>query len=488
MDEEETTGHKHGAEKLKMLQPGKATDTRNKDDDSGELIGEINRVARKSAELTGNEDDDEFAEILTDIVKNPNLTEFQKPWLLEDFNRWYIYELFLKLRRQVERENMEKSSLEKRLINIKMQNHQNKEDGKFAGKEDQTDLFKKEIEDLQQKLRERDLTIDRMEGEIGVRTRQTEQLQNRLIEDERRSNHLERERDRYAKLLEEKESQIRYFEKEPANRNKKLDRLRKELETLRNEMDKTKDNLQEKVEMIDEMLEYNGRIENEYERKLRENEVQKLEEDKEIEYWKKEAMIVKKELKLTKEELQEENTLRKNLEIQLNQMKREAIFRDVIGHLTEEESKDEIERKMKETQDMIHRLNEEMELNRIKDSKIQQLKEEKLEKDIANEYWEKETLKIEEVLKETKSELQLEKTVRKVLEEELNLAKQDAEELRQDKLRAKTRADNVEKLFEEVEMMIERKANELKIVEEEKETLKGKLIKEENREKKKRDK
>ncbi|XP_068229524.1 trichohyalin-like [Palaemon carinicauda] len=361
-----------------------------------------------------------------------------------------------------------------------MQHHQNKGDGKFVGKEDQTDLFKKEIEDFQQKLRERDSTIGRMEGEIGVRTRQTEQLQNRLIEDERRSNHLEGERDRYAKLLKEKESQIRYFEKEQANRNKKLDRLCKELETLRNEMDKTKDNLQEKVEMIDEMLEYNGRIENEYERKLRENEVQKLEEDKEIEYWKKEAMIVKKKLKLTEEELQEENSLRKNLENQLNQMKREATFRDVIGHLTEEESKDEIERQRKETQDMIHRLNEEMELNRIKDSKIQQLKEEKLEKDIANEYWEKETLKIDEVLKDTKSELQLEKTVRKVLEEELNIAKQEAEELRQDKLRAKTRADNVEKLFEEVEMMIERKANELKIVEEEKENLKGKLIKEEN--------
>ncbi|XP_068228102.1 uncharacterized protein [Palaemon carinicauda] len=211
-------------------------------------------------------------------------------------------------------------------------------------------------------------------------------------------------------------------------------------------MDKTKDNLQEKVYMIDEILEYNGRIENEYEGKVEEGEVQKFE--KEIGFWQKEAMKVKEELKFTKEELQEENALRKRLENQLNLMKREETFRDVTGHPTEEESKDEIERKRKETQDMKHRLREEVELNRIKDNKIQQLEEEKLEKEVTNKYWEKETLKIDEELQETKSELQREKTVRKVLEEELNLAKQETEELRRDKLIAKTRVDNVEKLFE----------------------------------------
>ncbi|XP_068207800.1 golgin subfamily A member 6-like protein 2 [Palaemon carinicauda] len=256
------------------------------------------------------------------------------------------------------------------------------EDGEFAAKENQTDLFKKEIEDLQEKLRERDSTIARMKEEIGVRTRQTEQLQDRLIEEERRSNQLERKCDRYAKVLEEKLVQICHFEKEQANRNEKIDLLRKELETILIEMNKTKDNLQEKVYMIEEILEYNGRIENEYEGKVEESEVQKFE--KEIGFWQKEAMIVKEELKFTKEELQEENALWKRLEIQLNLMKREATFRDVIGHQTEEESKDEIERKRKETQDMKHRLSEEVELNRIKDNKIQQLEEEKLEKDVAN--------------------------------------------------------------------------------------------------------
>ncbi|XP_068227774.1 tropomyosin-like [Palaemon carinicauda] len=151
-----------------------------------------------------------------------------------------------------------------------------------------------------------------MKEEIGVRTRQTEQLQDRLIEEERRSNQLERKCDRYAKELEEKLVQIRHCEKEQGNRNEKIDRLRKELETVVIEMDKTRDSLQEKVYMIDEILEYNGRIENEYEGKVEKSEVQKLE--KEIGYWQKEAMIVKEELKLTKEELQEENILRKRLE------------------------------------------------------------------------------------------------------------------------------------------------------------------------------
>ncbi|XP_068227793.1 uncharacterized protein [Palaemon carinicauda] len=147
------------------------------------------------------------------------------------------------------------------------------EDGEFAGKEDQTNLFKKEIADLQEKLRERDSTIARMKEEIRVRTSQTEQLQDRLIEEERRTNQLERKCDRYAKELEEKLVQIRHFEREQANRNEKIDRLRKELETLVIGMDKTKDNLQEKVYMIDEILEYNGRIENEYEGKVEESEV-----------------------------------------------------------------------------------------------------------------------------------------------------------------------------------------------------------------------
>ncbi|XP_068247659.1 tropomyosin Por p 1.0101-like [Palaemon carinicauda] len=182
------------------------------------------------------------------------------------------------------------------------------EDGEFAAKENQTDLFKKEIEDLQEKLRERDSTIARMKEEIGVRTRQTEQLQDRLIEEERRSNQLERKCDRYAKVLEEKLVQICHFEKEQANRNEKIDRLRKELETILIEMNKTKDNLQEKVYMIEEILEYNGRIENEYEGKVEESEVQKFE--KEIGFWQKVAMIVKEELKFTKEELQEVNALR----------------------------------------------------------------------------------------------------------------------------------------------------------------------------------
>ncbi|XP_068227794.1 coiled-coil domain-containing protein 160-like [Palaemon carinicauda] len=124
---------------------------------------------------------------------------------------------------------------------------------------------------------------------------------------------------------------------------------------------------------------------------------------------------------------------------------------------------------------MKHRLSEEMEINRIKDKKIQQLEEEKLEKEVTNEYWEKETLKIDEELQETKSKLKREETVRKGLEEELNLTKQLAEELWQDKLIAKTRINKIEKLFEEVEMVIERQEKELEKVKEEKEKLKEEI-------------
>ncbi|XP_068207801.1 U2 small nuclear ribonucleoprotein auxiliary factor 35 kDa subunit-related protein 2-like [Palaemon carinicauda] len=106
--------------------------------------------------------------------------------------------------------------------------------------------------------------------------------------------------------------------------------------------------------------------------------------------------------------------------------------------LKEELMKEEGLRKEKE--DQIDNLQEQ---NRIKDNKIQQLEEEKLEKEVANEYWEKETLKIDEELQETKSKLQREETVRKGLEEELNLAKQEADELWQGKLIAKTKVDNL---------------------------------------------
>ncbi|XP_068234323.1 golgin subfamily A member 6-like protein 22 [Palaemon carinicauda] len=221
-----------------------------------------------------------------------------------------------------------------------------------------------------------------------------------------------------------------------------IERKTTELEIVEEEKEKLKEELM-KEETVRTVLE---------ELNLAKQETEKLRRD----------LLIVKNLADNVEKLFEEVEImveRKTTELKIVEEEKER--------LKEELMKDEGLRKEKE--DQIDNLQEQ---NRIKDKRFNSFKRRNWKRKLQMNIGKNKTLKIDEELQETKSKLQREETVRKGLEEELNLAKQEADELWQGKLIAKTKVDNLEKSFEELEMIIERNTTELKIVEEEKEKLK----------------
>ncbi|XP_068247768.1 trichohyalin-like [Palaemon carinicauda] len=428
-----STGQEQECERSQIVEAVKVTEKDENIDDPSE---EIDRLRRQLSELRENdrrttEEDYEFANILTDLVRNGALKEFPKPSLLEDFNRQHNYELFLRLQRQVEREKRLNKTLEKQLISIKEEDQEAKENGKSGREQNKSDLFRQEIEALQESLREKDAALQQMKEALREKTT--------------KNQHLRDERDCYVELSKKKDDRLCFLEKEQLNHEKKNGYMQKEVEALTMDLNKTKDSLQKNERMVVEMREHKARIEDEYHRKLEKSRLETLKKDQEVAHWHKQKVLLDEELmeeKKLRKDIEEELIIAKeeakNLEqenldmkVKLEEFQLEALeTRNLIGPLTEEEEEEEEEEEKKEVQDKakhnagfiekerftkeadkeVQTLNEEIQalkqIHNIKDSQILQLEQEKLQKEKEIKCIHNETLALKEelILKEEKED------------------------------------------------------------------------------------